>query len=487
MDKKTQKHLLKYRDVSESAKDYFRSLCSNFSKHSSPEDFAEKARFLTENFIHQWFASAKCLDDDDFESALEKDIFANEKIRLICNVIGNLRYERFHLDIEDEYEVEIPYTQEELEKQSKEFWNYLDQNFDSVKGAFYELQEYLDKINEVLKDSLVKKLAPISLPHTSLKDMSKKEAAFYKLAESYWSQNKFIDLEGNSNYAWNYIHNLLKKRLSQPFEETQNKLVMLAEQYCHDEVLSSSCEGFANDLALEFGFDDLFYDRSEIQKIFGSSYTVSYERLNVACLKGKKVHPSDLICYSGSYLGSNYSKLAKTNYALFKNCLYEEFENYEYAHGLWTKMISEWNGSPYECGHYLYPGSKHLILHKQLYKDFRSEMLDKIVGKLYKNAEKRAIDILKNGNDDEYVWLEKLFNDIHQQFPQLQIFLESRPTFSNGKILPIYFPYKNVVLCSEDIKNACDGVAVEKRGIKFVDIGLDLNKIVDELQHVLEN
>ena len=65
------------------------------------------------------------------------------------------------------------------------------------------------------------------------------------------------------------------------------------------------------------------------------------------------------------------------------------------------------------------------------------------------------------------------------------MFLEARPLFANGEIIPIYISYRDIAICKADVESKCDCAEVQRRKIRFVNIDLEPNAIVKEIKKLI--
>lgn len=400
------------------------------------------------------------------------------KVNALYECLGNVSgLTSGFTDVDD-----IPYTDRlSLEEQvefENAFWKKATPKF---KKAYKAYQDFLSMIDDkVLKirSSLVKNKVPISLPHTPENAMLPDEKAFYHQAKAIWNKEEYIDIEENVNYLWVYVQEILADRNRDSFASLKGKLMRLCERYYTEETFFISCSSYIEDLALERGDVKSYLDWSEMQRVYGHCSLLSRERVGIALHQNLPLHPIDIIMATGGY----YSKYIRDNYALYKVCLYHSFKVDEWPN-LLKKLPNEENSYAVQ----LYLGLPNVVcLSKVFYQfDASAEVICKAMAYVCQAAEKTAIEMKTKGVSGEIEYHERLFAYLKGYLPQLKMFLEARPLFANGEIVPIYIPYRDIAICKEEVRSKCDETEVQRRNIRFVNIDCEPVRIVEEIKSFL--
>lgn len=455
------------------------------------EDFLlySELKLLMEGYVSEWYISFKM-----FEKTLVKEIEEKKRSRIGENAYpGLVRAFLFLLEKDEEAKKiadQLFSNCEAIAKvrhetaDSNSFFSKAYPKFKKLKKSFKDFQKLLEERVQQIRDNLVKGNVPISLPHTSIDEMSPKELEFYKRAKVAWDKNTFIDIEDNENYVWVYIRELLYDKRKYKTDDLLHKIVSLSEWYYDNYTINHSFKEYGADLVLENGDAKRYYDWTEFQRNYGHSTYLSECRVGVAIQEDFNIHPLDIIMATGGY----YSKFIRDNYALYKVCLYKAFDNYAEQNGTWQKILSKWIINP-EDKHFvqLYRGLSGVVCETENYpiKNASSTTTDSIVTQICQEAERNAIQIKNSGKAREFEFHENLHAYLTKQFLQLEMFLEARPTFSNGQILPIYIPYRDIVICTSEMFNQCDKKEIARRNIQFIDVRGDIDSIKESLQKSL--
>lgn len=338
-----------------------------------------------------------------------------------------------------------------------------------------------DRVYKIRK-SLVKDKVPISLPHTPESAMLPEEKAFYHQAKAIWDKEEYIDIEENVNYLWVYVQELLAKRQSATFEFLKGILMRLCERYYTEETFFISCGPYIEDLALERGDVKCYLDWSEMQRVYGHCSLESESRVGVAMRENIPLHPMDIIMATGGY----YSKFIRDNYALYKFCLYQKFSEYDNAKG-WYNLLKKLPKAEHINAVQCYLGLPGVVCESKVYNlfDASAEPVCKTIVSVCQDAEKMAIEMKSNGDSWEIERHERLFEYLKGYLPQLKMFLEARPLFANGEVIPIYIPYRDIAICRVGVESKCDAAEIQRRNIRFVNIDSEPNQIVEEIKSLL--
>ena len=423
------------------------------------------------------------LQEENVAKALVKnDLELKNKVDALCTYLGNVsELASGFVDVD-----EIPYTErlssEEQIKFENDFWKKATPKFKKAHKAYRDFLSLIDDKILKIRSSLVKNKVPISLPHTPESAMLPEEKEFYHQAKAIWDKEDYIDIEENVNYLWVYVQEILADRNRDSFASIKGKLMRLCERYYTEETFFISCSSYIEDLALERGDVKCYLDWSEMQRVYGHCSLLSGERVGVALHQNLPLHPMDIIMATGGY----YSKFIRDNYALYKVCLYQKFADYDKSKG-WLNLFKQLPkaDAKYAVQHYL--GLPNVVcLSKELYQfDVSSESVCKTMVRVCQEAEKTAVEMKNQGLSDEIEYHERLFAYLKGKFPQLKMFLEARPLFANGGIVPVYIPYRDVAICSSEVQLKCDEAEIQRRNIRFVDVDSDSEKIVEEIKSFL--
>ena len=96
-----------------------------------------------------------------------------------------------------------------------------------------------------------------------------------------------------------------------------------------------------------------------------------------------------------------------------------------------------------------------------------------------------AIEMKSNGDSWEIERHERIFEYLKGYLPQLKMFLEARPLFANGEVIPIYIPYRDIAICRAGVESKCDAAEIQRRNIRFVNIDSEPNQVVEEIKSLL--
>ena len=424
-----------------------------------------------------------CDNRNVVNTLLQDDFELKAKVDALYENLGNvseLTYE--FTDVDD-----VPYTEkfppEEQVKFENNFWKKASPKFKKAHKAYQVLLSMID--NKILKirSSLVKNKVPISLPHTPENAMLPEEKEFYHQAKAIWDKEEYIDIEENVNYLWVYVQEILADRSQNSFALLKGKLMRLCERYYTEETFFISCCGYIEDLALERGDVKRYLDWSEMQRVYGHSSLESETRVGVAMHENIPLHPMDIVMATGGY----YSKFIRDNYALYKVCLYQKFADYDKTDG-WFNLLNKLPKDENKYAVQYYLGLRGVVcMSKDLYLfDASAELICKTIIQVCKDSEKSAIDMVTKGSSHEIEYHERLFSYLKGKFPQLKMFLEAKPSFANGEIVPIYIPYRDIVICNAEIQSKCDENEVQRRNIHFVNINSELKGIVEDINSCLD-
>lgn len=413
----------------------------------------------------------------------QDDLEFGDKIDTLFKYLGEVKSCAYGI-IDDEFG--FPYTDrlsaEEQVEFENTFWKKATPKFKKAHKAYRDLLAIMDDRVYKIRKSLVKDKVPISLPHTPESAMLPEEKAFYHQAKAIWDKEEYIDIEENVNYLWVYVRELLAKRQSMTFESLKGILMRLCERYYTEETFFISCGPYIEDLALEHGDVKCYLDWSEMQRVYGHCSLKSESRVGVAMRENIPLHPIDVIMATGGY----YSKFIRDNYALYKFCLYQKFSEYDNAMGwfnLLKKLPEAENINAVQC----YLGLPGVVNESNVYNlfDASAEPVCKTIVSVCQDAEKLAIEMKSNGESLEIERHERIFEYLKGNLPQLKMFLEARPLFANGEIIPIYIPYRDIAICRAGVELECDATEIQRRNIRFVNIESEPNQIVEEIKSYL--
>ena len=436
------------------------------------ESKKERIDHLEHESLYGWeYASSLVLDDSEFEDKI-KNFYSN--LGCIIGVIhglecaaGSSYTEISSIEMRTEFE--------------NVFWKKASPKFKKAQKLFRELLSLMDDKISKIRSSFVKNKVPISLPHTPEHAMLPEEKAFYHQAKAVWDKEDYIDIEGNVNYLWVYVQELLANRNSASTESLIEKFMNLCERYYTETTFFISCNSYIEDLALERGDVKRYLDWSEMQRIYGQCTLSSHERVGIALHENIPLHPIDLIMATGGY----YSKFIRDNYALYKVCLYQAFYRYDKKHG-WFNLLQKLPKAEYSYAVQLYRGLP-VVCESDVFTDFNasSELVTDTLTQVCKEAEKTAIEMKLSGRSRLIEYHQRLFEYLKGYLPQLSMFLEARPLFANGEIIPIYISYRDIAICKADVESKCDCAEVQRRKIRFVNIDLEPNAIVKEIKKLI--
>ena len=380
----------------------------------------------------------------------------------------------------------IPYTDrlsaEEQVEFENTFWKKATPKFKKAHKAYRDLLAIMDDRVYKIRKGLVKDKVPISLPHTPESAMLPEEKAFYHQAKAIWDKEEYIDIEENVNYLWVYVQELLAKRQSVTFESLKGILMRLCERYYTEETFFISCGPYIEDLALERGDVKCYLDWSEMQRVYGHCSLESESRVGVAMRENIPLHPMDIIMATGGY----YSKFIRDNYALYKFCLYQKFSEYDNAKG-WFNLLKKLPKAEHTNAVQCYLGLPGVVCESEVYNlfDASAEPVCKTIVSVCQDAEKMAVEMKSNGGSWEIERHERIFEYLKGNLPQLKMFLEARPLFANGEVIPIYIPYRDIAICRAGVESKCDAAEIQRRNIRFVNIDSEPNQIVEEIKSLL--
>ena len=433
----------------------------------------EQIDFLKRKYNHEWFI---------VNELVQEEPECRDKVHSLYGYLEELA--SFSYGIEDEHGIlyKDKLSAEEQIEFENTFWKKASPKFKKAHKAYRDLLTIMDDRVYKIRKNLVKDKVPISLPHTPESAMLPEEEAFYHQAKAIWDKEEYIDIEENVNYLWVYVQELLAKRQSATFESLKGILMRLCERYYIEETFFISCGPYIEDLALERGDVKCYLDWSEMQRIYGQCSLGSKSRLGVAMSENIPLHPIDIIMATGGY----YSKFIRDNYALYKFCLYQKFAQYDKAKG-WYNLLKNLPKAEYTNALQCYLGLPGVVCELNTYNlfDASAEPVCKAIVSVCKDAEKMAIEMKSNGSSWEIERHERLFEYLKGNLPQLKMFLEARPLFANGEIIPIYIPYRDIAICYAGMESKCDEIEVQRRNIRFVNIDSEPNQIVNEIKSYL--
>ena len=433
----------------------------------------ERIDFLNRKYSHEWFI---------VNELVQEEPECKGKVHSLYGYLEELA--SFTYEIEDEHGIlyKDRLSAEEQVEFENTFWKKATPKFKKAHKAYRDLLAIMDDRVYKIRKSLVKDKVPISLPHTPESAMLPEEKAFYHQAKAIWDKEEYIDIEENVNYLWVYVQELLAKRQSVTFESLKGILVRLCERYYTEETFFISCGPYIEDLALERGDVKCYLDWSEMQRVYGHCSLESESRVGVAMRENIPLHPMDIIMATGGY----YSKFIRDNYALYKFCLYQKFSEYDNAKG-WYNLLKKLPTAGHINAVQCYLGLPGVVCESKVYNlfDASAEPVCKTIVSVCQDAEKMAIEMKSNGDSWEIERHERIFEYLKGYLPQLKMFLEARPLFANGEVIPIYIPYRDIAICRAGVESKCDAAEIQRRNIRFVNIDSEPNQVVEEIKSLL--
>jgi len=271
--------------------------------------------------------------------------------------------------------------------------------------------------------------------------MDQTQAAYYRKVKKGLDNGEFVEVNGNISYIFVYAYRLLEKWNHTGFEDLSEYLIFLSELYSVEEKLSDYCLWWAHDCLLGLGKYEEYLEKTEPQKVFGTTTHSSNLRINIQEAAGLPADPLDILLMTGG----RRTKFVIANPAIYKDRVRDVFSSYAAEHGGWFKVFANWMPERTSYQHELFCGAPlwnkpHLDLPIKAYYTAQRTDVDTIKS-LARDAENEARKEM-GAPEIGKGWISEtlLFERVAAEFTLTEVIQHGRPSWLGRQHFDIWIP-----------------------------------------------
>ncbi len=284
--------------------------------------------------------------------------------------------------------------------------------------------------------------------------LDNKQLEFYNKLDASLSQGQYIDVESNIGYLFIYLYGVVEKcNNTKTYKLLSDHLTYLAEIYSLETKFSNYCTSIANDcLIVACKYSD-YLNRTEPTKFYGTATHFHNFRLNLQYILGIKANPLDILLM----FHSRKTKVVVENPALYKEKVFEVFNNYSIENGSWFEILFKWMKSKETYSYDLFSGIpvyapvNELQLHSFYHTGSTPEEIKESDSQHIKLLAKEAENLVRKDLKLPLIgegWISEtaLFYKVRDSFPETKVIQHAHPSWLGRQHFDIWIPNWNIAI-----------------------------------------